>query len=132
MKSRWAIAMAAGAVLLGGLAGWRGHRSALDDAFRDGLLLGRVAEIAAVVNHLELVERGDEDKLRRLLEHELTYALDQAADLTREGGRLEGIGVPYLAEGLNRAAAYVDARGLSPSLTRDVAAIRAGFEPFEP
>ena len=104
------IALGIGGLLLAGLGYWAGYSSRaqeINEAFLEGALSVEAYNVVDHASVLLLLEQTDQSRLRTRLEHQLSYALDNASQLIEQGAQLHPLTTPYLLEGLSRASNYV-------------------------
>lgn len=95
----------AGAVILSGIAWW--HRSRTQAAYGDAALLGDIATIDVCGTALRLLDRGEEDKAKLLLQLRINSSLKNSQYLIGMGATVPpNLAIPNLRESLNRLAQY--------------------------
>lgn len=93
-----------------------GSCARVDSTEERGIALIETVNVSAVcANALTLLERGEQEKARAVLEAALAEAVVRARSLSRAGGRVDAL-VPNLAEGMRRARTYLSHR--DPDLAR--------------
>ncbi|MDX1388253.1 MAG: hypothetical protein R3344_03635 [Acidobacteriota bacterium] len=110
IRSRFVVAVSI--VLVGtaavyvGYAGWRHYQSALDDSFRQAVLIRDIERVSMLGNVLMLLEDEERDKARQLMEFHLQYTLTHVDAASAHELAAESIAVPNLTVGVRRAREY--------------------------
>ena len=81
------------------------------------LFVQAAAQAGFAANALRLIEEGEIERAKQILEFQLTRGLIRAGDLSGESGKLE-VAAPELEESLKRAKAYVQDHDLDPELVK--------------
>ena len=107
---------------------WWSHYKATERGYLEGLLNSRMAEVSYVAYSLKLLDEGDVDRHRALLEWELTSSTQDAARMVGTGARLHAVALPNFADGLRRARSYAVAHGIK-DVVRDIDLVLASLPP---
>ena len=96
-----------------GYSGWRHYQSAASDSVEQAVLIRDIDRVSLLGNVLVLLDDGEEEKARRLLEFDLQSTLEHV-DLAAAGElAADSFAVPNLKSGVGQAHDYAQRRGMS-------------------
>jgi ABC-type transporter Mla subunit MlaD len=96
-----------------GYSGLRYHQSTVDESLREARLIRDIDRVSMIGNVLGLLEDGDEEKARELLEFYLRSTLNQVDRAGDDVSRVVSTAVPNLRVGVGRAREYAERHGMS-------------------
>lgn len=106
-------------------AAWKFHQAGLDRSHFELLVVQELDKIGMMADALTLLERGDTQQVKVLLETRMRSSLRQAEGLIREGHVPLSPSRSFLTDGVDRALGYAERQGLNADMPSQAETILA-------